>query len=198
MPNRIIRESLLDSSRYLSVDEGAQLLYTHLLLLADDFGCLSLEYSFIGRRCFVNRPTAERLDRLVAQLVDVDLIRIYEHRNLRFAFIPRFRQRLKRDTLKNPQPPEELLADDFDAQEKFNLLKGRTQTGAAVRRPGGGGGQPGGGPPDIEVKRSEVKRSEVKRREGKSEGKGGPVDNFSDPVELARAIAERQTRLIKK
>ena len=122
MPNRIVRESILDSSRYLSVDEGAQLLYQHLLLLADDFGCLSIEHTFIGRRCFVNRPTAERLDDLIDQLVTADLLRPYEHRGLRFGFIPRFRQRLKRETLKNPRPPDELLADDFDAQDKFKKL----------------------------------------------------------------------------
>lgn len=132
MPNRVIRESMLDSTRYLSVNDGARLLYMQILLLADDFGCLSVEYPFIGRRCFDIRPSNEQLDALVGQLVEADLIRLYKYRDQRFAFIPRFRQRLKRETLKNPQPPDELLVDDLEAQEKFRKLNGHQYKGAVL------------------------------------------------------------------
>lgn len=132
MPNRVIRESMLDSSRYLSVSPYARLLYMQLLLLADDFGCLSVEYPFIGRRCFDIRPPDGELDELINQLVDADLIRLYKYRQQRFAFVPRFRQRLKRETLKNPQPPDELLVDDLEAQDKFRKLNGHQYKGAAL------------------------------------------------------------------
>jgi hypothetical protein len=192
MPNRVVRESLLDSIRYLAVDEGARLLYHQLLLLADDFGTLSIEYAFIGRRCFPNRPSDDRLDVLVGQLVDADLIRLYKFRDQRFAFIPRFRQRLKRETLKNPQPPDELLVDDLEAQEKFRKLNGHTFRGAALGQTVGGppaAGWPpeGGRPPEKEEKRREVKGSEEKGIEEKA---AHASDNRNAP-QLMAELAEK-------
>lgn len=200
MPNRVIRESMLDSTRYLSIDEGAQLLYCHLLLLADDFGTLSIESAFIGRRCFVNRPTDLRLDDLVNQLVDADLIRLYKYRDQRFAFIPRFRQRLKRETLKNPQPPDELLVDDTDAQEKFKKLNGHGFKGAAIGQKVGGLKAALGHEAAVEGREGrkegrEEKRSEEKGSEG-SEEKGieenpAPAESVRNPVEMIAAVAEK-------
>ena len=194
MPNRIIRESLLDSDRYLGVDEGAQLLFTHLLLLADDFGCLSIGPAFIGRRCFVERPSNERLDALLEQLAVADLIRIYEHRGARFAFIPRFRQRLKRETLKNPQPPDELLVDDFDAQEKFKRLNGHTYKGAAVGQSAGGRSSAARPPAPKEHIGSgpskEVNRSEESELKGIDQ-KAAPAEARVNPVAAAEALAAK-------
>ena len=197
MPNRIVRESLLDSIRYLSVDAGAQLLYHQLLLLADDFGTLSIEHAFIGRRCFANRPSDEQLDYLLNQLVDADLIRLYKYRDLRFAFIPRFRQRLKRETLKNPQPPDELLVDDLDAQEKFRQLNGHSYRGAAI-------GQPLGGPPAAvgrlkeekegrkEEEGKEANPKEVNRSESNSrEVKAAHADDSRNAVQMMAELAEK-------
>ena len=182
MPNRVLRESLLDSTRYLAVDEGAQLLFTHLILLADDFGCLSLAYSFVGRRCFNNRPTDERLDRLIHQLVDADLLRIYEHSGQRFGFIPRFRQRLKRETLKNPQPPAEFLADDEEAREKFSKLNGAKLKGAGTGRPSVAVGPPAG-------ISSEVSAGQEKGREGKgSEEKRSEAELSTDQRKVLDSV----------
>lgn len=197
MPNRIIRESLLDSDRYLGVDEGAQLLFTHMLLLADDFGCLSVAPAFIGRRCFVNRPTDERLNELLDQLSTADLIRVYEHRTARFAFIPRFRQRLKRETLKNPQPPDELLVDDQDAQEKFRKLNGHTYKGSAIGQSSGSAvaarGQVdgiGATAKTIPVTAKRSEGSEVKEVKGREE-KAAPAEAQANPVALAEALADK-------
>lgn len=194
VPNRIIREALLDSPRYMAIDEHAQLLFVHLLLLADDFGCLRIEHTYIGRRCFNVRPSEERLDRLINQLVDADLLRLYQHGEpdgnggipARYGFIPRFRQRLKRETLKNPQPPDELLRDDPESLEKFSQLKGKRLKGAALGPPPSAGGPPAA----VEVKRSEVKGSEEKRSEG------APVDNSRSAVvqQIERTAAKATGR----
>lgn len=218
MPNRIVRESILDSPRYLSCDEGAQLLFDHIMLLADDFGCLSVEHTFLGRRCFAARPTGERLDHLLNQLARVDLIRPYEHRGIHYAFIPRFRQRLKRETLKNPQPPRELLEDDPDAQEKFKRLNGHAKKPAAEWRPEGGyigarqsvdsvgvsGKQIPGSEHPTQGSEPPAHRREEKGSEGKgSEEKGleeevkaAPAITRANPVAMAEALAEKM--LLKK
>jgi len=127
MPNRIIREGLLDSERYWSVTIEARLLFVHLLLLADDFGCVSLAPVFIRRRCFDDRPSDEKVSKLLGELADADLIRIYEIEGGRYGFVPRFRQRLQRETLRHPAPPSALLAGDADAEEKFRKIKHKTE-----------------------------------------------------------------------
>lgn len=126
MPNRIIRESVLDSERYLSVSESERLLFLHLCLLADDFGCVNLAPAAIGRRAFSERPTDTRLTKMLASLADVDLLRIYEHEGGRYAFIPKFRQRLQRFSLKNPKPPKSLFQDDQNAVELFSRIRDET------------------------------------------------------------------------
>jgi hypothetical protein len=122
MPSRIIREGLLDSERYWSVTVEARQLFWHLMLLADDFATVSLAAGFIRRRCFDDAPTPAKIEKLLTQLHDEDLLRIYEAGNGRYGFIPRFRQRLQRMTLKNPAPPAALLFDDEDAKEKFKKI----------------------------------------------------------------------------
>jgi hypothetical protein len=73
MPNRLIREALLDSGRYWSVTIEARQLFWHLMLLADDFGCVSLAPVFIRRRCFDDSPCTEKVNVLLGQLADADL-----------------------------------------------------------------------------------------------------------------------------
>ena len=154
MPNRIIREGLLDSERYWSCTIEARELYRHLQLLADDLGCVSLALVFIRRRCFDSAPSNDKIDGLLQQLSDHDLVRIYEVDGARYGFIPRFGQRLRRMRLKHPRPPANLLENDHDAQEKFNKLNGNTVKLSDIC-------QSDDGHPSAEVKRSEEKRREV-------------------------------------
>ncbi|MCW5625790.1 MAG: hypothetical protein KIT73_13850 [Burkholderiales bacterium] len=119
MPTRMVREGLLDSERYWSVTIEARQLFFHLMLLADDLGCVSLAPVFLRRRCFDDRPSNEKVDMLLQQLQDADLLRIYEHEEARYGFIPRFRQRIQLRKLKHPAPPVALLQGDPDAQEKL-------------------------------------------------------------------------------
>lgn len=158
MPNRVIREGLLDSQRYWSVSIDARQLFVHIMLLADDFGCVSLAPVFLRRRCFAVPPSDRKLSALLAQLKSADLIRPYERNGAKYAFIPRYGQRLKRETLRHPKPPDSLFADDDEAREKFKRIKDDSQKSAARGRRKA----PEGGPPAAEVKRSEGKRRERK------------------------------------
>lgn len=172
MPTRLIREGLLDSERYWSCTIEARELFTHLMLLADDFGCLSMSPASIGRRCFDQRPTSEKLAKLVTQLCDADLIRQYQEGGATFAFIPRFRQRLQRFTLKHPKPPESIIGDDEHAKDLFKRINSKRQT-SAVDQPIANGS------PTHEV---ELKRS---RREVEVKAPV-PVDNL--PPRIAGAL----------
>lgn len=158
MPNRVIRESLLDSSRYWSVSIEARQLFLHLLLLADDFACVSLAPLFLRRRCFDDPPTHERIARLIGELIDADLVRRYEADGAAYGFIPRFRQRLQRSTLKHPAPPKGALEGDTLAQEMFNKIS-HDPRNPTDDDPLANGEQSERQPP--EVKRKEKKRSKT-------------------------------------
>ena len=157
MPTRMIREGLLDSERYASISNDGRLFFHHLMLLADDFGCVSLSPAFLRRRCFYDAPTNERISRLICELADADLIRTYDADRHALAFIPRFRQRLKRATLKYAIPPEQLYSDDDDALQKFSAIKREAQKSPAVG-PEPYGNMAGTGRREVEV---EGKRREV-------------------------------------
>lgn len=169
MPTRMIRESLIDSERYLSINDSERVLFIHLLLLSDDLGCINLAPAFLGRRAFAERPTDARLSRMLQSLSDVDLLRIYEHNGARYGFIPRFRQRLQRETLKHPAPPTEMLQDQKEALEMFNRIK-QKQGKITVGQRLGNGSPTVPQPPEVEVegKRREV---EVKKAVDKSQVK---------------------------
>jgi hypothetical protein len=196
----MIRESLLDSERYWHCTIEARELFFHLMLLADDFGCVSLAPVMLKRRCFENQPTPEKLASLLGQLIDHDLVRRYEQDGASYGFLPRFNQRLQRFTLKHPKPPEAIYYDDAHAIKLFNIIKdGRKQATdgemlANVGQPMDNGlstvGQPmANGLPTNEVKRSEEKGSEEKR----SEVKGSEGELNRTEVELKR-IEEKGRR----
>ncbi len=175
MPTRMIRDGILDSERYWSCTIEARELYRHLQLLADDFGCVSLSPAFIGRRCFDSRPTSEKLAGLILQLCDADLIRRYEENSMVYAFIPRFRQRLQRFTLKHPKPPDVVLQGDYHAIDLFKRINANKQT-ATVGQP-----FPNRSPThEVEV---EVKRREYEEK-GKREGEDQTAQSYPQPPKV--------------
>lgn len=109
MPNRIIRDEILTSERYWSVGIEAQQLFFHLLLLADDTARYTASTFSLRARCFAGRPTTpKRIEKLLAELIREDLIRPYDAEGKRFIFIPRFRQRLRYENSRFPEPPNEI------------------------------------------------------------------------------------------
>jgi hypothetical protein len=149
MPDRIVRDELLTSERYWSVSIEAQRLFVHLILVVDNLSRFSGKNYTIRATCFPGQPIEpEKLERMLAELHDVDLIRMYVVDAERYLFLPRSGQRLRYRTSKFPSPPNEINdipEEKTDCgQSVVGLQSDRSQTVVA---------------------RSEVKRSEVKRRE---------------------------------
>lgn len=130
----MVRGDLLDSDRYWGVGIEARQLFFHLILLADDLGCVPVGATFLRRRAFNDSPADQKISKLLSELADVDLIRLYDHERACYAFIPRFRQRLQRVTPKHPQPPQTLLEGDADAKEKFNEINENLRNPSARSR----------------------------------------------------------------
>ena len=109
MPDRLIRDELLTSERYWSVSIEAQRLFIHLLLVADDLARFSGKNFTIRSACFPGQAIApEKVERMLAELQDLDLIRLYDSGGDRYIFIPRFGQRLRYKNSKFPAPPSEI------------------------------------------------------------------------------------------
>lgn len=119
MPSRLIRDGLLDSQRYWNVSIEARQLFIHLMLLADDFGLVSLAPVFVRRRCFDNPPPDSKINKQISDLHDEDLLRVYEDKGAKYAFIPNFGQRMRQLRARNPMPPECLFSDDIAAKTLF-------------------------------------------------------------------------------
>lgn len=146
MPSRVIRgDELLESERYMSLPPAVQAFYIHTLCAADDFGLCLMTSTFIRRRFFLRPPGDSKIEHLIQTAASADLIRLYEFEGTRFAFVPRFRQRLKNFRCKHPMPPPELFADDKDASENFlkykHLFK-KTATSGGKSATSGGDGRP--------------------------------------------------------
>lgn len=123
MPNRLIRDEMLESESILSLPIEARWLYVTILLSADDVGLFEATSFKLARRADIRRESG---DKLIQLLADNDLIRLYEVDGKRYGFIPKFRQRLQIKRSKYPHPPGGLLADDLDALNKINELGTKT------------------------------------------------------------------------
>lgn len=108
MPTRMIRSDLIESERYWNCSSEARCLYISILLSADDTArCQGSEY-YLRTHCLANTVPASRIPKLVAELVDEDLIRLYPCGTAQFIFVPRFKQRLRYTNSKYPAPPNEI------------------------------------------------------------------------------------------
>ena len=179
MPDRIIRDELLTSERYWNVSDEAKLLYIHLLISADDTARYTGKNFSLRTRCFPGRSMeAIRMETLLTELVDQDLIRLYEVDKERFVFIPRFKQRLRFINSKYPEPPNQIndlvIEKTVSGQTKDSL---KTSSSQQKRR---------------EVKRSEEKLSKDITPVGVSES------IFKDYLEVRKAKKAKWTETALK
>lgn len=135
MPDRIIRDELLESERWLSLkDNGDRLAYIALLLKADSLGNFSAEPFRLLRlwRDFgIN--TQELVAKALAELADQDLVRVYESHGQRLLHIPRFGQRQRYVKRAYPVSP---WNSDEEKQKVTNNSPGDSQasTGCAPQK----------------------------------------------------------------
>lgn len=110
MSDRVIRDELLTSERYWSVSIEAQRLFVHLLLVIDDTARFSAKPFTVAAACFPGHPVAlQKVESLLGELIDRDLVRMYQIGDDRFLFVPRFRQRQRYTNSKYPEPPNEIM-----------------------------------------------------------------------------------------
>lgn len=134
MPDRVIRDEILTSERYWSVSIEAQRLFVHLLLVVDDNARYSAKNYTIRAACFPGQQVdPARIEKLLLELVDVDLVRLYLHDGERFLFVPRFRQRLRYKNSRFPAPPC-AINDLFSKKTDLSLTADGLKSAEVKRR----------------------------------------------------------------
>lgn len=106
MPDRVIRDELLDSDRWLGLcSDSERLAFIGLVLQCDDFGNLEggthKLYRYLS--AFTQIRTAENVATVLLHLADCDLIRHYQVDGRQLIHIPRLRPH--RDYLVRKFPP---------------------------------------------------------------------------------------------
>lgn len=125
MPDRVIRDELLTSERYWRCSPEARCLYVSILLCVDDAARYTAAPFALRTRCMAGTVSHERIEAILAELIDCDLVRRYEVNGKAYLFVPRFRNRRRYvGSSKYPAPPSGI--NDM-ALEKSDL--GQTQDG---------------------------------------------------------------------
>ena len=111
MPNRILREGILDSDRLASVSLGAEVQFYRLLVAADDFGRYDGRVSVIRSRCWPLRDevTVAQVEAWIEELALAHLIVLYEVGGKPFIELPNFNQRSRLKRSKYPSRDEGLV-----------------------------------------------------------------------------------------
>lgn len=149
VPNRLVREGLMESEAVLSLPVEGRWLFVIILLSADDIGLFEATEFKLARRAEVSRDLAGKL---MTMLVDADLVRLYEVDGKRYGFIPKFRQRVQIKLAKHPIPPASLYQDDADALNKIKNLAFKTTDGQPMVNGYQSVGKPSEAEEEVEVK----------------------------------------------
>ena len=105
----IHRGALTLSDKYASRSIGARLLFRELLNAADNFGLFKATHTWLRSQCFPGGGvTDDDLDRWIAELMDSDLLRLYEVEGVPFGMLPQYRQHI-RSLPRFPLPPPPLM-----------------------------------------------------------------------------------------
>src|SRR3989337_3026267 len=107
MPNRVIREDLFESDRWLDLHtDSARLMFIVILLLVDDFGNLEggrrLQRRALSTTQIKDLPTVLKV---LSELQDADLIRRYEVDGREYWHVPRFKNLRTYWSRKFPRSP---------------------------------------------------------------------------------------------
>ena len=102
--NRVLREGLLDSEKIASLHDRTFRLWIHLLLSADDYGLVEIGYGPIKRNSALLDWSRDMVSKMLAELVDAELIIPYEHSRKCYAAIKNWRSTIRSVRPKHPIP----------------------------------------------------------------------------------------------
>lgn len=112
MPNRILRDGILDSRRVAQLSERAELFYRKLHSLVDDYGRYEADAELLRAKLYsrrLNEVSPEDVTRFLDECTEgpQPLVVIYEAENKRLMQVVNFGQKTR--TKKYPDPPTDIM-----------------------------------------------------------------------------------------
>lgn len=108
MPNRIVREGILDSRAVNLLSEPGEVLYRRLMSIVDDYGRYEFDFDKIRARCFplqLDRWENGRIERHLTEISSIGLVLVYQSGSKKYIQISNFEQRIQSKP-KFPDPPD--------------------------------------------------------------------------------------------
>ncbi len=105
MPNRVIRDGLIDSEAVAALHDKTFRLYMFMLLSTDDFGLLPIDYGAIKHISPMLEWTREMIAKMLEELVDAGLIMPYEADGKPYAAMSKSKNYIRSMRPKHPIPP---------------------------------------------------------------------------------------------
>jgi len=131
MPNRLLKEGIVDSDKINSLSAQAEVFFYRLLVVSDDFGCMDARTSILRARCFPLRDniTSDHINKWINELLEQKLLISYTCESQPYIQILKWEQRV-RSKGKYPQPTVDQLDDtcqtpDSNVQTYDGLGKGK-------------------------------------------------------------------------
>lgn len=105
MPNRVLREGLLDSEPVSALHDTTFRLYVSILLSGDDYGLCDIGFGAVKKANPLQSWSREAIFKMLEEITDAKLIAPYEHRGKMYAAIARWRAKIQSRAPKHPAPP---------------------------------------------------------------------------------------------
>ena len=114
MPNRLLREGIVDSERINSLSAEAERMFYRLLVVADDLGRMDARPALLRARCvpLMETLSASKVDAWLAELASKQLLLRYEVQTRPYLAIGRWDQRVRSKGRYPPPPDDDWLAYD--------------------------------------------------------------------------------------
>lgn len=113
MPNRILREGILESDRIDKIGPMSEIFYRRLMSVVDDYGRYTAAVQVLLSRCFPTRPQwadAELVHTALHECEQAGLIRIYNVNKHNYLEVLDFRQQQRAKYSKYPDPSDGCIA----------------------------------------------------------------------------------------
>lgn len=122
MPNRIIKESALDSEDLDKLSNGAERLFWRLIVVADDFGRFEGSPQVVKARCFPRKVDTLRTSEVQTWMNELtpSLVRYYHVNGRQYGFFVNWlrHQQKRANKSKFPDPTEsEVIRDDSNCNQ---------------------------------------------------------------------------------
>lgn len=139
MPNRVVRDGILDSRAVGELTDEAELFYRKLMSIVDDFGRCEADLGMLRLKCFPRKLETWQIDKIASCIKEVSsiltddglpLVCHYQSGSKRYLQINNFNQRVRSEKSKFPGPEGSMtvIGRSDDGHLRASRAQGRSET----------------------------------------------------------------------